>query len=185
MQLPSTSFQRIRVGRMTVVFALSFFVALESVSAQELSPVGAVAGRRSGDTVLVASSPTHEGQTRSLDGPLRIGAGLLGSAAGFVIGGIAGAGTAAGCRGELCQFGPALLGGAVGSVAFAALTSAAPRLASTCSADARVSRGVVGGITGALTGGVLGLVGGPLCILTYVAGAGIGAGWAASSCGNG
>ena len=139
-----------------------------------------IAGR--GDTVLVASTATHEDQARSLDGPLRIGAGLLGSVAGVFIGGVAGAGTASGCHGEYCALGPVLVGGAIGSVAFAALASAAPQLGSTCSGETRVARGVVGGLTGALTGGALGLVGGPLCVFTYLAGAGVGAGWAAKSC---
>ena len=184
MPLPCTvvrSFRRQRTA--AIALACALLIAETAVGAQEPSPVGVVASRPSNDTVLLSSKPTHEARRRSLDAPLRIGAGLLGSGAGFLIGAVTGAGTASGCHGEYCELGSAVLGGAIGSVAIATLASAAPQLGSTCSADARVSHGVVGGITGALAGGVLGLVGGPVCILTYVAGAGIGAGWAASSCG--
>ena len=112
----------------------------------------------------------------------RLGLGLLGGFGGAFAGGAIGAATASGCRGEYCGLGNVLAGAAIGSVAVATLLSAAPSQGSRCTVEGRQLRALGGSITGALAGGVVGLIGGPLTILTYIVGSGIGAAVGASIC---
>lgn len=162
--------------------ALTAISLIGSVArAQALAPAAAryavVATR---DTLL---TPTLASRRSSGNQDVaRIGLGILGGFGGAYGGGLIGAATAGGCHGDMCTFGPALAGAAIGSVAMAALLSATPSMASKCSPADREMLALGGGLTGALAGGALGLLGGPLCILTYVVGAGVGAGVGASSC---
>ena len=152
-----------------------------AAGAQAISPVAARYSAAAVSTPL--RQPTFSpGNDSAYFEYSRLGLGILGGFGGAFAGGMIGAATAAGCRGEYCGLGNVLVGAAIGSVAVATLLSAAPSQGSRCATYERELRALGGSIAGAVTGGVVGLIGGPLTILTFIVGGGIGAAVGASSC---
>ena len=143
------------------------------VAARYTAPAGSDTLRQA--TIMPEDEPAH-------DRASRIALGIGGGFGGAFAGGTIGAEAAAGCKGEFCGFGPVLAGVALGSVAMSTLLSAAPSLGSKCTTVGRQMRALGGSITGALAGGVIGLIGGPLTVLTYIVGSGVGAGVGAAFC---
>ena len=168
--------------RALVAVAMTVISAIGSTArAQTPAPVAA---RYSDPVASSALRPSTfiSGNESGYDETSRIALGIVGGFGGAYAGGVIGAGTASGCHGEFCGIGNVLVGAALGSVAMSTLLSAAPSLGSKCTTVARQMRALGGSVTGALAGGVVGLIGGPLTVLTYIVGSGIGAGVGAASC---
>lgn len=152
-----------------------------AASAQTLTPVAAHYGAAASLDTLPRATYVSGGES-DLDPSARIGLGVLGGFAGAFAGGLFGAAAGGGCHGDMCGLGYFLGGAAIGSVAFASVVSAMPTFGSKCTEGTRELRAVGGSVTGALVGGALGLLGGPVSILTYIVGSGVGAGVGAASC---
>ncbi len=171
----------------TAILALVLTPAI--VAAQRIAPSGALpASARDTTTSDTTSRPARLASIDSAEIAdnqviARIGMGFAGALLGTLAGGASGLALSSGCHGDMCGLSGFLGGVAVGSVAMAALVAAGPTFGSKCSEGGRAAFALGGGLAGAVTGGAIGLIGGPLCILTYIIGGGVGAGVAAASCG--
>ncbi|CAN5306014.1 hypothetical protein BH09GEM1_BH09GEM1_18230 [soil metagenome] len=172
------------------LFAMLVHVGIPtSIAAQRLAPAGVLlAGIRDSTARDSTTFTPVSARVDTLAAPddqmgARIGIGVVGALLGTLAGGEIGSYLSHGCHGELCGLSGVLSGAAVGSVAVGALVAALPSLGSKCTAEDRLGFAVGGGLAGAVTGGAIGLIGGPLCILTYILGSGVGAGMAVASCG--
>ena len=152
-----------------------------AAGAQAISPVAARYSAAAVSTPL--RQPTFSpGNDSAYFEYSRLGLGILGGFGGAFAGGMIGVATTAGCRGEYCELGNVLSGAAIGSVAVATLLAAAPSQGSKCTVEGRRLRALGGSFTGAVVGGAIGLLRGPVTILTYIIGSGIGAGIGAAIC---
>ena len=168
--------------RAMIAVALTAASTIGSVAgAQALAPVAARYSAPAGTAALRHLS-FSAGDDSAYFEYSRLGLGILGGFGGAIGGGVIGAATAAGCRGEYCGLGSVLVGAAIGTVALSTLLSAAPSQGSNCTIAGRTLRAFGGSVAGALTGGVVGLLGGPVTILGYIVGSGIGAGVGAAAC---
>ena len=124
--------------------------------AQMIAQVGVL--RAATSTPDTVPSVTNVGNYRSsgLDVIARMGLGIVGTTGGTVAGGLLGAELAAGCRGEDCSVGGAVLGAAVGAVSGSAMMAAAPRMGSRCRRVQRIATGAAGALVGAPLGVVAG-----------------------------
>lgn len=150
-------------------------------SAQAVSPVAARYNAAAGSNAVSRATFVSGGES-DVDQPARIGLGLAGGFGGAWAGAAMGAQSAKGCHGEFCEIGNVLAGAAIGSVVTATLLSAIPGMSSTCTMAEREVHALGWSVVGAVTGGAIGLVGGPLSVLTYIVGSAIGAGIGAARC---
>ncbi len=172
---------RILACAVAFVVGTARFMIGSGASAQAVAPVAAHYSAAAG-TDTPRQARFISGEEPDFGEAARIGLGLVGGFGGAFAGGAIGDRTARGCHDEWCGFGNVLAGAAIGSVVMATLLSAAPSLGSRCTTAGRGIRALGGSVTGALAGGAIGLLGGPLTVLTYVVGSGIGAGVGAAIC---